>query len=43
MSNVITMKVCRVFFIMTVTIYLWDKITLKQQSPLLLHIYAWFF
>lgn len=34
MSNVITMKACGVFFIMTMNVYLWDKITLKQQSPI---------
>lgn len=34
------MKVYRVFFIMTMNTYLWDEIALKQQSPLVLSIYA---
>lgn len=37
------MKECRVIFIMTMNICLWRKITLRQESPLLLHTYTWFF
>ena len=40
MSSVITVKVCRIYFIMTMNIYLWDKIARKKQSLLVLNIYA---
>lgn len=36
------MKECRVIFIMAMNIYLWHKITLRQESPLLLHTHTWF-
>lgn len=42
MYHAVTMKAFRVFFIMTMNVYLWDKIAHKQQSLLLSYIYAWF-